>query len=125
MDNSAQDNKDKELIISNSTIKDNRGDTNGAINVAVHSTTSYRSKIKLIEVDFSGNKKADNTARDIYSNHAASLYVVDPVADPLISGPTLKEECYDHQCAHKPLASTCKVEAGKGTKCSCEGSHLQ
>ena len=120
LDNSGQDNKDKELLISNSTIKDNRGDTNGAINVAVHSTTSYRSKIKLIEVDFSGNKKADNTARDIYSNNAASLYVVDPVSDPTISGPSLKEECYDHQCTHKPLASTCKVEAGKGTKCSCE-----
>ena len=120
LDNSGQDNKDKELHIVNSTIKDNRGDTNGAINVAVHSTTSYRSKIKLIEVDFSGNKKADNTARDIYSNQATDLYVVDPVSDPTISGPSLKEECYDHQCAHKPLASTCKVEAGKGTKCSCE-----
>ena len=120
LDNSGQDNKDKELFISNSTIKDNRGDTNGPISVKVHSTTSYRSKIKLIEVDFSGNKKADNTARDIYSNNAASLYVVDPVSDPTISGPSLKEECYDHQCAHKPLASTCKVEAGKGTKCSCE-----
>jgi hypothetical protein len=120
LDNSGQDNKDKELFISNSTIKDNRGDTNGPISVKVHSTTSYRSKIKLIEVDFSGNKKADNTARDIYSNNAASLYVVDPVSDPTVSGPSLKEECYDHQCAHKPLASTCKVEAGKGTKCSCE-----
>ena len=120
LDNSGQDNKDKELHIVNSTIKDNRGDTNGAISVKVHSTTSYRSKIKLIEVDFSGNKKADNTARDIYSNNAASLYVVDPVSDPTISGPSLKEECYDHQCTHKPLASTCKVEAGKGTKCSCE-----
>ena len=120
LDNSAQDNKDKELLISNSTIKDNRGDTNGPISVKVHSTTSYRSKIKLIEVDFSGNKKADNTARDIYSNQAADLYVVDPVSDPTISGASLKSECYDHQCAHKPLASTCKVEAGKGTKCSCE-----
>ena len=120
LDNSGQDNKDKELLISNSTIKDNRGDTNGPISVKVHSTTSYRSKIKLIEVDFSGNKKADNTARDIYSNQATDMYVVDPVSDPTISGPTLKEECYDHQCAHKPLASTCKVESGKGTKCSCE-----
>ena len=120
LDNSGKDNKDKELLISNSTIKNNRGDTNGPISVKVHSTTSYRSKIKLIEVDFSGNKKADNTARDIYSNQATDMYVVDPVSDPTISGPSLKSECYDHQCAHKPLASTCKVEAGKGTKCSCE-----
>lgn len=114
LDNSAQDNKDKELIISNSTIKDNTY-TNGVINVAVHSTISYRPKIKLIEVDFK-----DNTATDIYSNEAVDMYVVDPVSDPTVTGPTLKEECYDYQCAHKPLASTCKVEAGKGTKCSCD-----
>ena len=116
---------ERQFIIEDSVIKDNNGGGVAAISVKVHSTTSNRPKVKFKGVEFSNNHR-DGTGtllRDLYSDNDHDYYVVDAIGDPVRVGnanPSLNEECYTNQCSHKPLATSCKVDAGHGTKCICD-----
>lgn len=45
--------------------------------------------------------------------------MIDPVTN-VVSTDAVIEACLPYQCSHKPLATSCKVDAGKGTKCACD-----
>ena len=89
----------RQLIVSNTTDAD----------LDITSDSSNKPIVKVIE-------GKDTT---VNSDNGANLYVIDPVTD-VTSSDTPIDACLPYQCSHKPLASTCEVVPGKGTKCTCK-----
>lgn len=62
-------------------------------------------------------KVIEGSGADLTSDNGISLYAIDV---NLTATDAIVEECLPHQCSHKPLATSCRVKAGKGTECICD-----
>ena len=97
----------RELIVENTVFED-------AAAIDLQTDASEKPRVKIIEGNFtnSGSVSSDN---------GIELYVIDEIEGKEMSTTETKTEtCLAYQCSHKPLATSCKVDAGKGTKCVCD-----
>jgi len=97
---------DRELVVETSTFEDG---------VAIDAKTDVnKPKVKVIESSFTAGGS-------VVSDNGVELYVIDEVEGKEMSTTETKTEtCLPYQCSHKPLATSCKVVAGKGTQCICD-----
>ena len=93
--------------------------------------TECKRELILSGIDFDGSqvsvvsnalnkpviKVIEGSGADLNSDNGMSLYAIDV---NLTATDAIIEECLPHQCTHKPLATSCKVKAGKGTECICD-----
>ena len=95
------------LVVENTVIMDSP-------KINIQSDASDKPTVKIIEGNFTGI----TTTNGVESDNGVDLYIIDPVTS-IVSSDTVLDTCLPYQCAHKPLASTCEIDAGKGTKCVC------
>jgi plastocyanin len=97
----------RQLIIESTAFQD-------ALAVDLQTDAGDKPVVKIIEGNFTNSGS-------VVSDSGIELYVIDEIdGKEMTTAETKTETCLPHQCSHKPLATSCKVEAGKGTKCICD-----
>ena len=97
----------RQLIIESTAFQD-------ALAVDLQTDAGDKPVVKIIEGNFTNSGS-------VVSDSGIELYVIDEIdGKEMTTTETKTETCLPHQCSHKPLATSCKVEAGKGTKCICD-----
>ena len=97
----------RELVISETKFQDSKA-------VNVDSDSANKPVVKIIEGNFT-------SSGSVVASNGISLYVIDEIdGKEMTTTETKTESCLANQCSHKPLATSCKVSPGKGTKCVCD-----
>ena len=97
----------RELIVENTVFED-------AAALDIQTDSANKPKVKIIEGNFTNSGS-------VVASEGIELYVIDEIeGKEMTTAETKTETCLAYQCSHKPLATSCKVEAGKGTKCVCD-----
>ena len=97
----------RELIVENTVFED-------AAALDIQTDSANKPRVKIIEGNFTNSGS-------VVASEGIDLYVIDEIeGKEMTTAETKTETCLAYQCSHKPLATSCKVEAGKGTKCVCD-----
>lgn len=97
----------RELIVENTVFED-------AAALDIQTDSANKPRVKIIEGNFTNSGS-------VVASEGIELYVIDEIeGKEMTTAETKTETCLAYQCSHKPLATSCKVETGKGTKCVCD-----
>jgi plastocyanin len=97
----------RELIVENTVFED-------AAALDIQTDSANKPRVKIIEGNFTNSGS-------VVASEGIELYVIDEIeGKEMTTAETKTETCLAYQCSHKPLATSCKIEAGKGTKCVCD-----
>lgn len=97
----------RELIVEGTIFED-------AAAMDIQTDSANKPRVKIIEGNFTNSGS-------VVASEGIELYVIDEIEGKEMTTTESKtESCLPYQCSHKPFATSCKVDAGKGTKCVCD-----
>ena len=97
----------RELIVESTVFED-------AAALDIQTDSANKPRVKIIEGNFTNSGS-------VVASEGIELYVIDEIdGQEMTTTETKTESCLAYQCSHKPFATSCKVDAGKGTKCVCD-----
>ena len=97
----------RELIVEGTIFED-------ATAMDIQTDSANKPRVKIIEGNFTNSGS-------VVASEGIELYVIDQIEGKEMTTTESKtESCLPYQCSHKPFATSCKVDVGKGTKCVCD-----